>query len=395
MKTYAVIGAGFGDEGKGLVTSHLCSQCKDPLVIRFSGGHQAGHQVILDDNRQHVFANFGSGTMQGVATYWSKYCTIDPIGMVNELDSLLDNGADPKIYIDAQCPVTTPYDMKQNRRTAKMNGHGTCGVGFGATIQRQADRYSLVFSDLFIPAVLAIKLDLIKSYYQDSVSLGHFVESCQHLVTAGNVMITDGFPEEKFETFIFEGSQGLLLDQRNGFFPHVTRSNTGSKNILEMGFAPHIFLVTRAYQVRHGNGPMTNEDLPHNIQENPYEKNYTNEFQGRFRRSLLDLDLLRYAIERDRYIRTVEEKTLVITCLDLIQNEYRFTMDHRIHYCCDENEFVQKVARNLNISNVLISKSPFTHALEPMQLVPGNRTPTIAGSFDDRLILQSGNAVTS
>jgi adenylosuccinate synthase len=68
-------------------------------VIRFSGGHQAGHTVVTDDTR-HVFSNFGSGTLRGVPTYWSKFCTVEPIGLLNELDALKIKGYNPILYID-------------------------------------------------------------------------------------------------------------------------------------------------------------------------------------------------------------------------------------------------------------------------------------------------------
>jgi len=105
------------------------------------------------------------------------------------------------------------------------------------------------------------------------------------------------------------------------------------KNIASMDDNIHVYLVTRAYQTRHGNGIMTNENIPHNILIDTNETNITNEYQGIFKRSLLDLDLLLYAIDKDDYIRNAVNKTLVITCLDHIENEYRFTLDGNIVYC--------------------------------------------------------------
>lgn len=107
MANKAVIGLGFGDEGKGLFTDYLCSQSANPLVVRFSGGQQAGHTVVRDGIR-HVFSNFCAGALQGAPSYFSKFCTIDPIGIVNELTVLLDKGVEPLLFIDTNCPVTTP-----------------------------------------------------------------------------------------------------------------------------------------------------------------------------------------------------------------------------------------------------------------------------------------------
>jgi adenylosuccinate synthase len=92
----AVIGLGFGDEGKGMFTDYLCSQLPDAMVVRFSGGHQAGHTVEYK-NKRHVFANFGSGSLRGNPTYWSKHCTVEPLGLFNELDILNRRGVLPSI----------------------------------------------------------------------------------------------------------------------------------------------------------------------------------------------------------------------------------------------------------------------------------------------------------
>ena len=114
MNNKVVIGAGFGDEGKGLFTDYLCRNCENPLIIRFSGGQQAGHTVVAD-GLHHVFSNFGSGTLQGAPSYFSRFCTIDPVGIMNELDILMDKVMSPKLFIDVRCPVTTPYDIRRNQ----------------------------------------------------------------------------------------------------------------------------------------------------------------------------------------------------------------------------------------------------------------------------------------
>lgn len=357
MTHFAVIGCGFGDEGKGRATDFLCSRYNISLVVRYSGGQQAGHQVIQKGLRRHVFSNFGSGTFQGIPTYWSKHCTIDPIGIMNELDVLINKMTSPVLYIDERCPVTTPYDKAQNKQLEEKNDHGSCGLGIGTTHQREQDRYSLLFGDLFSSTIFKIKLDLIKQYYSSiDINVRPFLHACFELINSGHIKITQGFPIDG--PYLFEGSQGLLLDQDIGFFPHVSRTNTGSKNILNMGIEPDIVLVTRAYQTRHGNGPMTNEFIPHNIKLNPYEKNPSDNCQGEFRRALLDLDLLKYAINKDDYIRRAKSKSLVITCLDLIKNEYRFTANGEIKIFLDEYEFVNAIKDFLDIHDIYLSKAP-------------------------------------
>jgi len=358
----AVIGLGFGDEGKGLTTDYLCSKAKNPLVVRFSGGQQAGHTVHLDGVR-HVFSNFGSGTMRGIPTYWSEFCIVDPIGIVNELQILEEKGFSPVLLIDSKCPVTTPYDAYKNQKEEEVNQHGSCGVGIGTTMAREEAFYSLTALDLMFPYILKIKLENIRKFYnfKENVKLDRFFECVGIIHKKFNIKIENEFPSHRgFSDFIFEGSQGLLLDQHNGFFPNVTRANIGSKNLLKLDSGrvnyPELYLITRAYQTRHGNGAMTNENIGHNIRENENETNVTNKYQGEFRRTLLDVDLLAYAILRDDFIRDSQSKNLVITCLDHIVDEWRFTYNGQIITALNENDFIERISTILCIDSVYISR---------------------------------------
>lgn len=365
---YAVIGLGFGDEGKGLTVNSIVQQVNKPLVVRYSGGQQAGHTVTLPDGTSHVFSNFGSGTLKGVPTYWSKYCTFDPVGALNEFSILKSKGFAGCLYLDKKSPVTTPYDKAFNQRGSVALEHGTCGAGVGATYQREEDFFSLTAGDLLFPSVVILKLKLIQDYYRKKLNLERgatfdvdiaaFMEAVDRWRNrSSHCIFVDEIPD-KYDNIIFEGSQGLLLDQNTGFFPHVTRSNVGTKNILEMAYDPHLFLITRAFQTRHGNGPMTNSHIPHNIKENPKETNVLNRYQGEFKRSLLDLDLLKYGMSKDEYITRSTRKSLVITCLDLVKDEYRYTVGGEIVCHLDEDSFVKGISDYLKISDVHRISSP-------------------------------------
>jgi adenylosuccinate synthase len=239
MNSKAIIGVGFGDEGKGITTDYLCSHSENPLVIRFSGGQQAGHTVVLNE-KKHVFSNFGSGTLRGIPSYWAKYCTVEPIGLTNELNSLIKKGIDPILFIDERCPITTPYDIHSNQQIEENKRHGSCGVGIGTTINREENFYSLLFGDLFYPSVLSIKLNAIRQFYGfKAIVIDRFYECVEYILNCKNINPIYDLPLG-FDNFIFEGSQGLLLDQNIGFFPNVTRANTGSKNILDLGFKPEL-----------------------------------------------------------------------------------------------------------------------------------------------------------
>lgn len=351
MAKSAVIGLGFGDEGKGRTVDYLCSTSDDPIVIRYSGGQQAGHTVVRDGVR-HVFSNFGSGTLYGAPTYISQFCTVDPTGVINEMRKLLHIGASPRLYIDERCPVTTPYEKRVNRSNDKVNG--TVGVGVGTTWQREEDHYSLLYGDLYYPSVMRMKLDLIRKNYGISIDMDGFLDDVNEMIGANNIFTSTYIPSN-WDDLIFEGSQGLLLDQNIGFFPHVTRSSVGLDNIRKISpELDNVYYVTRAYQTRHGNGPMTNEHIPHFIRPNPNETNVLNKFQGQFRRTLLDVDLLKYALQRSESRHY--NSTLVITCMDHMVDDMRFTHGGEVRSFNSEGSFIKGISEALGIKRVLLSR---------------------------------------
>ena len=355
MISQAVIGCGYGDEGKGRVTSFLCSRRSNPLVVRFSGGQQAGHRVVWQ-GKDHIFSNFGSGTLQGCHTYWSQFCTVDPVGIINELDILLGKGANPVLFIDAKCPVTTPFEKECNKRENTINQHGSCGVGVNATLRREEAHYSFLAEDLLYPSVREIKLGLLQSRYGINLydEVQAFMDYCDKLRSNERISITEKMPYGGYDAVIFEGSQGLLLDQRFGFFPHVTPSNTGTKNIIEMGASPEVFYVIRAYHTRHGNGPLTNENIPLEI-NNPHEHNISGNYQGEFRVAPLDVDLLKYAIAKDGY-RSGDRK-LVVTCLDSM-SRFVLSIHGKLVEFKGEADFINAITDNIGLQ-AFTSREPY------------------------------------
>lgn len=362
----AVIGLGFGDEGKGLVTNALAHQLDEPLVIRYSGGQQAGH-TVCKDGTYHVFSNFGSGSIAGAPTYWSKNCTMDPVGIMRELEVLQSIGCDPLLIIDRKCPVTTPLDKYYNRCDSANEKHGTCGVGVGATWKREEAFHSILAEDLQYPEVLNTKFGLLADYYgyiEETAYKEDFFRDVYELLETPFVQFGDYIPPlykdgipRKFD-HIFEGSQGLLLDQNIGFFPHVTRSNTGTKNILDLTVNPELYLVTRAYQTRHGNGPMTNTDRILKLRDNPYETNINNKYQGQFRKTILDASLLDYAIKKDPGIRTSDKRILVITCCDQVLGDFSYTINGKLYTEKTAEKFGEVLSDLLQIPQYILVDNP-------------------------------------
>lgn len=360
-----VVGLQFGDEGKGMTTASLCTRTEKPLVIRFNGGHQAGHTVIYNGQR-HVFSNFGSGTLHGIPTFWSRFCTFNPISVANEFEAL--RSFQPILYVDPLCPVTTPFDRFHNIKQEVTNQHGSCGVGFGATLQRQEDYYKLHVQDLFYPAILRAKLDNIIAYYKQqwAVENSDTIEEAREIFLrkaerAAEIILTS-FNIKKYDHLIFEGSQGILLDMDFGFFPNVTRSNTTSKNahqllaewaIPTLWPVPNVYYVTRSYQTRHGNGFMTNEEIAPMLVNNEQETNVTNQHQGKFRIGALDEDLLRYALACDDHFSSHCRKYLIVTCLDQTGDHFPITTGG-----IQESLNATTLADRLGIKFVRTSNSP-------------------------------------
>lgn len=327
-----VVGLGFGDEGKGATVNGLCYDPLDSLVVRFNGGHQVGHTVFYNGIR-HPFSNFGSGTLKGVPTYWSEYCTVNPMAVKKEGDVLRSMGIEPDVFYNSNAMVTTPFDIFQNINDDKNRQHGTVGVGFGKTIQRNDDHYHLYVRDLLYPKIRDEKLNLIKQYYNykgTSPSMikivDEFKKACDDLIERYEIINTLNYFGETH--FVFEGGQGIMLDMDYGFFPNVTRSNTTSKNAIALirtlhdyqDYEINTYYITRAYQTRHGNGFMSNEGLDISyVDINPNETNRDDGTQGVFRRAILDFDQLKYAISCDKYHNPDSRRHLVITCLDHIK----------------------------------------------------------------------------
>jgi len=337
-KCSIVIDLGFGDAGKGATTHFLASQQpEESLVVRFSGGHQVGHTVTTRE-LEHTFSNFGSGTLQGVPTYYSAHTTLFPPAILQEGNYL--KAYQPKLYVHPLAKITTIYDIAYNRAVEKQQGHGSCGLGFGATIARDRDEVYFYANDLQFPWVIQQRLQSIQNFYQSKIAQqpqavqeyyadelqhydeAYFIESCLNIKSFYEIAQLAQLADT-YQHFIFEGSQGILLDTQHGFHPHTTWSATTSKNAIELiltelGDAQiTMYYVTRCYQTRHGNGPMSST-TPVTLINNAHEANVTNEFQGEFRTRALDPDLLNYALSCDAIHQQDLSltKNLVVTCLD-------------------------------------------------------------------------------
>jgi adenylosuccinate synthase len=336
MQAFIVLGLGFGDEGKGVTTDFLASSLPKPIVVRFSGGHQAGHTVIYGD-RKHIHSSFGSGTLRGTPSYFSEHTCFYLPNMANEWYVLASKGVEPKLVLHPLAKMTTHFDVAFNRVREKRIGHGSCGLGISATEARHREGLQIFAIDLQHKKILKQKIAGVVDYYRlrlNDDDMKAFVDEANALQPFFFKLIEDEVWKKMFsvasyrylydyDSLIFEGSQGILLDKDHGIFPNVTYANTTSKNAIEICrkvnpiMARSFYYVTRCYQTRHGAGWMSNEQNLELINtEN--EINVHNEWQKDFRIGELDYDLINQALQYD-YIYSERRgglRNLVITCLD-------------------------------------------------------------------------------
>jgi adenylosuccinate synthase len=342
VRATAVIGANFGDEGKGLLTDYLAAE--DPagtVVVRFNGGAQAGHTVVTSAGGRHVFHHFGAGTLAGARTLLSRHFLVNPFLWAKERPELPELAG--PMEVDRRALLTTPFDMLVNREAERSRGdcrHGSCGLGINETVERCQGPLASTVADLERPGRLRELLREIAArsrtrleqlgvspspFFEEMVRSAGLVES--YLDTCEQFRRTERLVDgaaglADFRQIIFEGAQGLLLDERHRFFPHVTRSRTGLPNVVqiagEIGLMElNVVYVTRAYLTRHGAGPFPTERPGLSFLD---PTNAPNEWQGALRFGDLDVGLLAESVASDLMEagRLAVSPWLAVTCLDQV-----------------------------------------------------------------------------
>lgn len=323
-----VIGANYGDEGKGLATDVFVSRAggQDAAVIRFNGGAQAGHTVTTPDGKRHVFSHFGAGTMTGAATFLTEFFIVHPGRFAAEQADLDKLGVTPQVFVDPDAQVTTPFDVMVNRWAEETRGaarHGSVGIGFGETIERTLAGFRIGVRDIGCDKYLTELLTEVREKWLPLrlVKLG-IEYTKERMALAADATILNGYLADiavlrkgitvasidavlRRPNLVFEGAQGLLLDQDRGhIFPYLTRSNTGLKNVLAIAKDAGIerldaVYMTRSYLTRHGAGPLPNQVEKLDFAEVVDPTNCHNPWQGTMRFAPLDIAVLRAAIEAD------------------------------------------------------------------------------------------------
>jgi adenylosuccinate synthase len=334
-----VVGLGFGDEGKGAIVDYLSASAPVHTIVRYNGGAQAAHNVVLPDGRHHTFHQFGSGTFRGAATFLSRFVLVEPIRLLLEAAALQAKGVPNPLdllAIDRRALVITPFHIELNRLKERARGagrHGSCGLGIGETraYEIQYGEDALRVGDLLDSVILHAKLRLAAQRLVEqatqidpsaAMSEAVMAETVQRYRRAAELVriVVPDFLRHRLRTragkVVFEGAQGVLVDEAYGFYPHVTWTDTTTRNAVRLldeamyrGRVEKLGIL-RTYATRHGAGPLVTEDprLALRIEE-PHNTGY--EWAGTMRFGHFDMVATRYALEA-----TGGVDSLVITHID-------------------------------------------------------------------------------
>jgi adenylosuccinate synthase len=327
-KDVIVTGLGFGDEAKGATVDRLCADRPNAIVVRYNGGAQAAHNVIAE-GVHHTFSQFGSGTFAGARTFLDRDVLVEPFALENEANVLAGKGVSSPYYrlltIHPDCLVTTLYHVAANRARENARGterHGSCGRGIGETVWaviayrvgaapgemvenfespgHAKDLLPLRVRDCLNKHTLVHKLRALREFYAPLAEIAATPEELaeEYVSIFRKFRIERGMYDLEDAThLIFEGAQGVLLDEVRGFHPYTTWSSPiphrPLKLLRELGrHNPFVLGLTRSYHTRHGAGPFPSQAEEINFAE-PHNK--TGIYQGDWRQGWFDPILFRYA----------------------------------------------------------------------------------------------------
>ena len=280
-KNVVVIGTQWGDEGKGKVVDLLTDHAQ--AVVRFQGGHNAGHTLVIDGEKT-VLHLIPSGVLrENVLCMIGNGVVVSPSALLEEIDMLEARGvpASERLRISEACPLILPYHIALDNAREIARGKakiGTTGRGIGPAYEDKVARRGLRLGDLFHRERFASKLGevldyhnfVLQNYYKaEPVDFQKVLDETLSMGERIKPMVAD-VPELLHEiqrqggSILFEGAQGALLDIDHGTYPYVTSSNTtagGAATGSGVGPASFDYVVgiTKAYTTRVGSGPFPTE----------------------------------------------------------------------------------------------------------------------------------------
>ena len=280
MSTTVVLGAQWGDEGKGKVTDFFASSAD--LVVRFQGGNNAGHTIVVGEDKIALSLTPSGVLYPNCVPVIGSGCVVDLGFLKKELEMLNEKNISTKnLALSANAHVVMPYHKILDElieESLGANKIGTTKKGIGPCYADKIQRYGIRVQDLLDDSVFAEKLSsnldeknklLTKIYNHDPLSADEIIEEfseykemVQQHISDTSLLVSNAIKENK--SILFEGAQGTLLDIDHGTYPFVTSSNTSAANAATgSGIGPlnldRVVGVTKAYISRVGSGPFITE----------------------------------------------------------------------------------------------------------------------------------------
>ncbi len=367
MPATAVLGAQWGDEGKGKIV-HLLARDAD-YCVRFNGGTNAGHRVVTSripalvgadssetpsETQEFKFHLIPSGALhETCAGVLAHGMVIDPYALVQELNALRElRGSEPQIYISSNAHLLLPYHPIIERLEGSQSALDTTAKGIGPAYRDKAARIGLRMSDLLFPQKFSEKLSAILERYHKLWPDNPELKRLQAPHLANEVLtLSEGFRERIVDTvrllndaldqnkyLIFEGAQAALLDLDLGTYPYVTSSTAtiggiGSGAGVPPQHVSRVIGVAKAYATRVGHGPFPTEALDSAGEHLRIQGNEFGTTTGRPRRcGWLDLVALRYAAMINGFTEIALTKLDVLTGFDEIPIATSYRYHGRVLY---------------------------------------------------------------
>jgi len=388
MPAVVLVGAQWGDEGKGKATDLLGERVD--YVVRYQGGNNAGHTVVIGDKKFALHLLPSGILTPGVIPVIGNGVVIDLAVLFHELDGLIEKGVDvSRLRISANAHIITPFHVTIDKTTERFLGKraiGTTGRGIGPTYGDKVGRLGIRVQDLFDPSILRQKVEgslaqknplLTKVYNRAAIRIDDVVAELLSFAERLKPMVSDTALElhqalERGQTVLLEGGQGTLLDVDHGTYPFVTSSSpiAGGATI-GAGIGPtkisSVIGILKAYTTRVGAGPFPTELFD---ESGEFLRRVGHEFgttTGRERRcGWFDAPVARYATRINGLTDVFLTKLDVLTGLDVIPVCVAYDVD------------------GVRTEEIPVSQSDFHHAIPVYEDFPGwSEDITGVTSFDD------------
>ena len=375
MPAIVIIGAQWGDEGKGKATDLLADRID--YVVKFNGGNNAGHTVVIGDQKYALHLLPSGILTDGVVPVIANGVVIDIEVLFDELTALASRGVDvSKLVVSANAHVITQYHRTLDKVTERFLGKrqiGTTGRGIGPAYADKINRVGIRIQDLFDENILRQKVEgalhtknhlLVKIYNRRAIAVDEIVDDLLSYADRLRPMVADtglllNQALDAGKTIVFEGGQATMLDVDHGTYPFVTSSNSTSGGAATgSGVAPNrldrVIGIVKAYTTRVGSGPFPTElhdESGEWLRSKGFEFGTTT---GRPRRTgWYDAPIARYSARINGVTDFVMTKLDVLTGLDVIPVCVAYDVD------------------GVRVDEVPVSQSDFHHAVPIYQEFPG------------------------